>query len=166
MSVPDLFVLTVAFLALKKWFFWKKKFPKKMFVFYLFFYATFQCGRYGVFKKNLKKILTPKKWKNGPQKLLIIGPDPLISQSSPDQRPTAQNWFFILGIVGTRHLFSYLCLCPGPARRETIVPPRHPLQLTWSGLLVYQYIRAYCRNIYIVKKGVMWSWPNRFRHPE
>ena len=49
--------------------------------------------------------MTLKKWKNGPQKLLIIGPDPFISQSSPDQRPTAQNWFFILRHLGTRDLF-------------------------------------------------------------
>ena len=55
-----------------------------------------------------KCFLTPKKWKNGPQKLPIIGPDPFISQSSPDQRPTAQNWFFILWNLGIRHLFSYL----------------------------------------------------------
>ena len=34
-----------------------------------------------------KNFLTPKKWKNGPQKLLIIGPDPFISQSSPDHIP-------------------------------------------------------------------------------
>ena len=58
--------------------------------------------------------LNPKKWKNGPQKLLIIGPDPFISQSSPDQRPTAQNWFFILRNLGTRHLFSYLCVKGDP----------------------------------------------------
>ena len=53
-----------------------------------------------------------KTLKNGPQKLLIIGPDPFISQSSPDHspQPTAQNWFFILWNLGTRHLFSYLCL--------------------------------------------------------
>ena len=31
--------------------------------------------------------MTPKKWKNWPQKLLIIGPDPFISQSSPDHSP-------------------------------------------------------------------------------
>ena len=31
--------------------------------------------------------LTPKKWKNGPQKLLIIGPDPFIPQSSPGHSP-------------------------------------------------------------------------------
>ena len=63
-------------------------------------------------KKIFNFFLTPKKWKNGPQKLLIIGPDPFISQSSPDQRPTAQNWFFILWNLGTRHLFSYLCINP------------------------------------------------------
>ena len=98
-------------LALKKMVFLKKKhLPKFFFSFLPFFYATFQCGRYGVFKIILKNFLTPKKWKNRPKKLLIIGPDPFISQSSPDQRPTAQNWFFISWNLGTRHLFSYLCI--------------------------------------------------------
>ena len=51
-----------------------------------------------------------KTLKNGPQKLLIIGQDPFISQSSPEHspQPTAQNWFFILWNLRTRHLFSYL----------------------------------------------------------
>jgi hypothetical protein len=31
--------------------------------------------------------LSIKTFKNGPQKLLIIGPDPFISQSSPDHSP-------------------------------------------------------------------------------
>ena len=39
--------------------------------------------------------------------MLIIGSNPFISQSSPAQT-TAQNWFFILWNLGTRHLFSYL----------------------------------------------------------
>ena len=87
----------------------KKKSFQNLFLFFLpFFYATFQCGRYGVFKKKFKNFLTQKKWKNRPKKLLIIGPDPFISQSIPDQRPPAQNWFFILWNLGTRHLFSYL----------------------------------------------------------
>ena len=97
--------------------------PKKTGIFFHFFgvrkkkkrickkgmyYATFQCRCYSVFKKILKFFFDPKKWKNRPQKLLIIGPDPFISQSSPDLRPTAQIWFFILWNLGTRHLFSYL----------------------------------------------------------
>ena len=53
-----------------------------------------------------------KNWKNCQKKLLIIGPDPLISQSSPGQRPTAQNWYSILWSLGTRDLFSYLWLPP------------------------------------------------------
>ena len=46
-------LITVLFLALKKLVFLKKKFfPKKKKNFFLpFFYATFQCGRYNVFKK-------------------------------------------------------------------------------------------------------------------
>ena len=67
------------------------------------------------------RFLVPKKWKNGPQKLLIISPDPLISQSSPDQRPTAQNWFFILRNLGTRHLFSYLCYVVGRIKGRWLI---------------------------------------------
>ena len=54
-----------------------------------------------------------KTLKNGPQKLFVIGPK-IFSLSSPAQptshipQPTAQNWFFILWNLGTRHLFSYL----------------------------------------------------------
>jgi len=36
------------------------------------FYATFQCGRYTIFRKIRKKDLPPKTLKNCPQKLLII----------------------------------------------------------------------------------------------
>ena len=51
-SVPDLHGVTVAFLALKKNVFSEKKknFPPIKFFFLPFFYATFQCGRYNVFK--------------------------------------------------------------------------------------------------------------------
>ena len=42
------------------------------------------------------------------KKLLRIGPTPFISQSSPGQQPTAQNWFSILWNLGTIYLFSYL----------------------------------------------------------
>ena len=53
-SVPDLHGVTVAFLALKKWFFWKKNSSKKKTKFFLpFFNATFQCGCYNIFKKNI-----------------------------------------------------------------------------------------------------------------
>ena len=45
-----------------------------------FFNATSQCRRYGVFKKKL----------NRTQKMLIIGPDPFIPQSSPGHSPKQQ----------------------------------------------------------------------------
>ena len=46
-----------------------------------------------------------------PKKLLIIGPDPLShSPVQPRPQPTAQNWFSISWNLGTRHLFSYLCI--------------------------------------------------------
>ena len=64
MSGPGLHVFTLKFLALKKT------------QFFNFFSA---------FKKKI--FLAPKKGVNGPQKLLIIGPDPFISQASPDHSP-------------------------------------------------------------------------------
>ena len=86
---------------------WQKNSPQQKkitFILCNFSVRTLWCFQ----KKILTFFLTPKKWKNGPQKLLIIGPDPFISQSSPDQWPTAQNWFSISWNLGTRHLFSYL----------------------------------------------------------
>ena len=44
--------------------------------------------------------MTPKKWKNGPQKLLIIGPDPFISKSSPDHSPQPRIDFSYYEISG------------------------------------------------------------------
>ena len=99
-------------LALKKTGFFTFSDSKKNFqkFFYKIIMQLFSADAIVFSKKILKIFLTPEKWKNWPQKLLIIGPDPFISQSSPDQRPTAQNWFFILWNLGTRHLFSYLCV--------------------------------------------------------
>ena len=71
----------------KKMFFSEKKIP--------FFNAAFQFGRYGVFKKIRRNFLTTKKWKNGPKKLRIIGPDPFFPTVQPRPLPTAQNWFSI-----------------------------------------------------------------------
>ena len=83
---------------------WKKKFPPtpQNSFFYLYFMQLFSADAIVFSKKFQHFFLTPKKWKNGPQKLLIIGPTPFISQS------TVQNWFFILWNLRTKHLFSYL----------------------------------------------------------
>ena len=37
--------------------------------------------------------LIPKKWKNRPKKLLIIGPDPFLRQSSPGHSPQPRSSF-------------------------------------------------------------------------
>ena len=66
-SVPELHGVTVAFLALKKWFFWKK---------------SFQCGRYNVFN-----FFSHEKLKKHPKQFLRIGPDPFFPQSSPGHSP-------------------------------------------------------------------------------
>ena len=81
MSGPDLYVFTLKSLALKKpvfFTFWGSKF--------LNFYIK---GVMQLFSVNaIKKFFDPKKVKkNGPQKLLIISPDPFISYyeiSGPD----------------------------------------------------------------------------------
>ena len=82
MSGLDLHVFTLKFLYLKNIFFslfWAKIFCKKG-IMQLFSEDAI------VFSGEFKFFLTPKKWKNGPQKLLIIGPDPFVSQYSPQPR--------------------------------------------------------------------------------
>ena len=89
--------------------FWKKIiFPKKKDFFLPFFYATFQCGRYGVFKKIKKKIFDPEKVKKRASKVAHNLPRPFYSTVQPRPKPKTQNWFSILWNLGTRHLFSYL----------------------------------------------------------
>ena len=61
-----------------------------------------------VFSKKFNFFLTPKKWKNGPQKLLIIGPDPFISQSSPDHSPQPRIDFSYYEISGP-DICSLIC---------------------------------------------------------
>ena len=51
-------------------------------------------------KKILKSFLTPKKLKNGPQKLLIIGPDSFFQLSSPDHSPQPKIDFPYHEILG------------------------------------------------------------------
>ena len=110
MSVPDLYIVTVAFLALKKWFFWDNFFFQKFFWKILtLFYATFQCGRYNVKKIQKKIFFAHEKLKKTPKKVAQNRPRPLFPTNQPRPQPTAQNWFSISWNFGTRHLFSYLC---------------------------------------------------------
>ena len=82
-------LFTMELLALKKTGFFT--FSGFLIFFNIFYYATFQCGRYGIFKKIIEYFFDPEKLKKNTQKLLIIGPNPFITQSSPGQQPTAQN---------------------------------------------------------------------------
>ena len=69
-------------------FFWKKKFfPKKNIFFLPFFNATFQCGRYGVFKKKFKYSFDPEKVKKWASKVAHNRPKPFFSKSSPAHSP-------------------------------------------------------------------------------
>ena len=93
-SVPDLYVLTVAFLALKKTGFSEIKFfSQKINNFFLpFFYATFQCGRYNVFKFFFF-FFAHKKLKKPPSKVAHNRPKPFLRQSSPGHSPQPRSSF-------------------------------------------------------------------------
>ena len=56
--------------------------------------------------------MTPKKLKKPASKVAHNRPRPFFPTIQPRPQPTAQNWFFILWNLGTRHLFSYLCTVP------------------------------------------------------
>ena len=109
-SVPDLHVVTVAFLALKKMFFLKKNIHPNFF-FFTFFQCNFsvqtlQCFQFFFF--------CPWKTEKTTQKVAQNRPRPLFPTVQPRPQPTVQNWFSILRNFGTRHLFSYLW--PKPVR--------------------------------------------------
>ena len=91
----------------KKCFFWNKNFFQKIF-FLHFFYATFHCERYSVFKKELKEFFDPEKVKKRASKVAPNRPRPFYRTVQPRPQPTVQNWFSISWNLGTRHLFSYL----------------------------------------------------------
>ena len=110
MSGPDLHVFTLNFLALKQLFFftflWSKKDLKNFLI--RKFYATFQWRRYSVFKKILNFFFDPQKVKKRASKVAHNRSRPFHFTVQPRPQPTAQNWYFILWNLGTRHLFSYL----------------------------------------------------------
>ena len=62
-----------------------------------------------VFSKQFKKkFLTPKKWKNGPKKMLIINPDPFFPKSSPGHSPQPKIDFPYYEISGP-DICSIIC---------------------------------------------------------
>ena len=77
-------------------------------IFFLpFFNATFQCGRYGVFKKNFKQIFDPEKVKKRVSKVAHNRPNPFFSQSSPDHSPQPRINFSYYEISGPD--CSFIC---------------------------------------------------------
>ena len=82
----------MAFLALKiNGFSEKKFFQKEKYFFLPSFNATFQCGRYGVFKKILKYFFDPEKVKKGASQVAHNRPKPFFPTVQPRPQPTAQN---------------------------------------------------------------------------
>jgi hypothetical protein len=65
-----------------------------------------------IFKKKLNQVFVHKNFKkNGPQKLLIIGPDPFILQSSPDHSPQPRIDFLYYEISGADICFLICGFC-------------------------------------------------------
>ena len=118
-----------------------------------------------VFSKKINVFFTPKKWKNRPQKLLIIGPDPFIPQTSPGhssqpkidfpyyeisepdicslicaKNQVCRTWFFKLGISK----FKYRSI------GECVQPVVSTIYLIWLFL---------CRRLWTIMK----DWPRDFR---
>ena len=77
--------------------FLKKKLPPPKKFFLPFFYATFQCGRYGVFNKNLKYFFDPEKVKKRASKVAHNRPRPSYFTVQP--RPTAHSPELIFHIM-------------------------------------------------------------------
>jgi hypothetical protein len=92
--------LTLKFLAQKKWFFPVKNTSQIFFdSFYLYsMQQSVQCGRYNIFKKTLIYFLTMKKLKNGPQKLLIIGPKHFFHKYGPAAQTSPELIFYIINM--------------------------------------------------------------------
>ena len=88
----------MAFLALKEYGFSEKKNPPQKTKILPFFNATFQCGRYGVFKKKIKKtIFDPEKVKKRASKVAHNRPRPFYFTVQP--RPTAHSPELIFHIM-------------------------------------------------------------------
>jgi hypothetical protein len=89
-------------LALKKnGFSEKKKSSQNFLIFFLpFFYATFQCGHYGVFKKFFKYFFDPEKVNKRASKVAHNRPRPFYFTVQP--RPTAHSQELIFNIVKSR----------------------------------------------------------------
>ena len=90
----------------------KKSSPPKIKFFYLFSMQLFSADAMVFSKKLKKKFLTPKNWKNEPQKLLIIDPDPFFPQSSPGHSPQPKIDFPYHEISGP-DICSLICALNG-----------------------------------------------------
>ena len=111
-SGRDLYVFTVELLALKKLFFSFFLGRNIMFLifFYIFYYATIQCGRYGIFKKNLKYFFDPEKLKK-PLKKVAHNVAQTLLLHSPAQAngPQPKIDFPYYEILGPEICSLYLC---------------------------------------------------------
>ena len=88
----------------------KKKLLFRFFVIKKKFFFKGIMQLFSVFKKIYIFFFTPKKGKNRTQMLLIIGPDPFISQSSPDHIPQPRIDFSYYEISGP-DICSLICDC-------------------------------------------------------
>ena len=84
----DIYCLTIFFSPKKNWVFHFFGLKKKLSKFFLSnYYATFQCGRYSIFKK----IFDPEKVKKRASKVAHNRPNSFFFTVQPRPQPTAQN---------------------------------------------------------------------------
>ena len=111
MVVPDLYVFTIKFHS--NFSLYKKDknmkiriFQKNKYFFLPLFYATFQCGRYDIFKKKFKFFFDPEKVKKPASKVAHNWSRPFYFTVQP--RPTAHSPELISHIMKSRDQTSVL----------------------------------------------------------
>ena len=86
-----------------------------------------------------------KTLKNGPQKLLIIGPNPFISHSSPDHNPQPRIYLTYYEISGP-NICSLICAFKVSRFRTKVVRKSR----TWMTFLfkMYHFHKGVCYNVW------------------
>ena len=86
----------------------KKYFSNFFWLFFAFILCNYSVQTLKYFQKIDLKFFVQKYFKKWASKVAHNRTKPFYFTVQPRPHPTAQNWFFIIWNLGTRHLFSYL----------------------------------------------------------
>ena len=108
--------------------------------------------------------MTQKKWKNWTQKLLIIGPDPFIPQSSPDHSPelmlnimkSRDQTSVLLSVQITNHFASLLTSIKTKYSEKIISCQNGGTNISWLDILLsnLDLFRDHVSKLLIVKDSL------------